>query len=80
MKGIVWSHLLAVILAAIALAILFYILYKSVPTLSTAVDKIILGIKKPICCDMMGCSAWQKVGVSKLNPVCSTALCWGVCD
>jgi len=68
-----WSNFaVAVIVAIMALAVLFLFLYKFVPSISKAVESIIGGIKKPICCNMFQC------GPASPNPICA-AFCWGVC-
>ena len=69
----------ALILAVIALALLFFFLLTLLPNLRDAAGNIMLGIKKPICCDMMACTGMGTIDASKLNPMCSV-FCWGVCD
>jgi len=70
-----WSNFaVAVIVAIMALAVLFLFLYKFVPFISKAVDSIIGGIKKPICCNMFQCS-----GLGQANPICIGLGCLGMC-
>ena len=67
------NFVVALIIAIVAIAILFYFLIKTIPSISKAVDSIIGGIKKPICCQMFQC------GPASPNPICA-AMCWGVCE
>jgi len=72
----------ALIIAVIALALLFFFMLRLLPNLKDAVDNIMLGIKKPICCDMLGCK--PALDQATQNPMggipCTLFGCWGVCD
>jgi len=67
------SFMVAIVLAVVALAVVFFIVLKTIPFVSKGIDSILLGIKKPICCTMLGCKPLNA------NIVCS-AFCWGVCE
>lgn len=70
----------AIILAVIALVIIFIIILRTVPFISKGIDDILMGIKRPICCSMLGCkpAAAQVTQNPAGGIVCST-FCWGVC-
>lgn len=69
----VWSSMVvAIIMAVIALVIIFIIVLNLIPAISKGIDDILMGIKRPICCSMLGCKPLNA------NVVCAT-FCWGVC-
>lgn len=81
MKGAIESFVLALIVAIIVLAFLFIVVLKTIPFISKGIDSIILGIKKPICCNMLGCKpATQQITTNPTGGVICSTLCWGVCD
>lgn len=74
-----WSNFtVAIIIGVVALIIVGVFLIKTIPYISTAVNSVIGGLKKPICCQMIGCKpAGANLGANA-NPLC-TAFCFGVC-
>jgi len=76
-----WSSMtVAIILAIVALAIIFVVVLKTVPFISKGIDSILMGIKRPICCSMLGCKpAAQQVTQNPGGGFICSAFCWGVC-
>ena len=82
-KGIVISNVTNLILLAIGILLLIVVVITLFPGVSSATKGIATQIKKPICCDMLGCKpAAQGGGASLTNPTGSigcTTFCFGVC-
>ena len=77
-----WSRAItALILAVIAIALLFFFMLQFMPNLKDVVDNIMLGMKKPVCCGMLQCKPALDQATQKpeMGPLCSV-FCWGVCD
>lgn len=80
MKG-QWSNFtVAVIVGVIALAVIFFIVLRTVPAISKGIDNILLGVKKPICCTMLGCKpAAEQITQNPTGGILCSTFCWGVC-
>jgi len=82
-KGIVSSNITNFVFLIIAIVVLVAVLVFLFPGASSGVKSISLAIKKPFCCDLLGCKpATQGGGSSVSNPsgaIGCTAFCYGVC-
>jgi hypothetical protein len=67
MKGVTWSStVVAIVLMVVVMLVLTIFVFRTSPTLSKIADSILLGVKKPICCNLFG---WARL---------SMAFCWDV--
>ena len=82
-KAIVISNVAGFVFLAIGLVLLLFVIITLFPGVSASVKNIGLSIKKPICCDMLGCKAAVQGGGSSIsNPggaLACTSFCFGVC-
>ena len=79
-KAIVISNATNFILLIIGVIVLIAALIFLFPASSTGIGSLSLQIKKPFCCNVMGCKpAGQQVTQNPLGGFACTAFCLGAC-